>query len=64
LKTRDHLEYLGVYGRIILKWILTIYAGMAKDEDTNRAVANMVINLRGFFEYVWYVTPFNQDDMY
>jgi hypothetical protein len=37
---------------------------VAKDEDTNLAVANMVMNLRGFFEYVWYVTPFSQDDMY
>jgi hypothetical protein len=27
LKSRDHVEYLGVYGRIILDWIMTQSAG-------------------------------------
>jgi len=51
LKGRDHSEDLGVYGRIILKWIIECGEGMdwmrlAQDRDQWGAVVNTVMNLR------------------
>jgi hypothetical protein len=50
----DHLEDLGVDGRLILKWILKQWGGMggmdwihlAQDRDRWQAVVNVVTNLR------------------
>jgi hypothetical protein len=52
LRKGDHLEDLGVDGRIILKWILEKWHGgmdwidLAQDRDRWRAVVNAVMNLR------------------
>ena len=49
----DHLEYPGVDGRIILKWIFerldgggTDWIDLAQDRDRWRAVVNAVMNLQ------------------
>ena len=46
---RDHLEDLGVNGRMILKWIFNTWyrIDLAEDGDRWRAFVNAVINLRG-----------------
>jgi hypothetical protein len=52
LREGDHLEDLGVDGRIILKWILEKldvnmdWIDLAQDRDRWRAVVNAVMNLR------------------
>jgi hypothetical protein len=53
LRGRDHLEYSGVYGRIILRWVFKKWGcgGMdwielARDRDRWRALVNAVMNLR------------------
>jgi hypothetical protein len=52
LGKRDHLEDLGVYWRIILKWIFRKWGGgvgwihLAQDRDRCPALVNDVINLR------------------
>jgi hypothetical protein len=43
VKGRDHLEDLGVIGRIMLEWI---YVKRAQDRDQCRAVVKTVMNLR------------------
>jgi hypothetical protein len=50
---RDHLEDLGLYGRVILKCILKKWdwggmdwSAVAQDRDRWRAVVNAVMNLR------------------
>jgi hypothetical protein len=51
LKGRDHVEYLGVDGKIILEWILGKYGGRvwtgcrSQDRGQLRALVNMVMNL-------------------
>jgi hypothetical protein len=51
LKRRDHLEDIGVDGRIILEWVLEKYGvkivdwmHLAQDKDQWRALVNTVIN--------------------
>ena len=52
MRKADHLEDLGVDGRIILEWILEKWDGgmdwidLAQDRDGWRAVVNAVMNLR------------------
>jgi hypothetical protein len=47
LKGRNHLEDLGVDGRIILGWILGKWVWMVRtDRDQWRAPVNTVMNLR------------------
>jgi hypothetical protein len=52
MREGDHLEDLGVDGRIILKWILKKWDGgmdwidMAQDSDSWRAFVSAVMNLR------------------
>jgi hypothetical protein len=52
LRKRDHLQDLGIYGRIILKSILKKLSGgtdwidLAQDRDRWRALVNRVMNLR------------------
>jgi hypothetical protein len=52
LREGDHFGDPGVYGRIILKWILEKLDGgvdwieMAQDRDRWRALVNAVMNLR------------------
>jgi len=49
---RDHLDDLGVKGRVILKWILTTWDGnmdwseLAQDRERWRALVNTVMTLR------------------
>jgi hypothetical protein len=50
---RDYLEYLGIDGRIILKWILKKYdrrtvewVDLAEDRDKRRTRVNMILKLR------------------
>ena len=49
---RRHLEYLGVHGNIILKWIFKKLDGeidwidLASDRDTWSTLVNAVMNLR------------------
>jgi hypothetical protein len=49
---RNQLEYPGVDGRIILKWIFKKWDGgmdwidVAQDRDRWRAILNVVMNLR------------------
>jgi hypothetical protein len=51
LRKRDHLEDIGVGGRIILKWIFEKWDGgmdwidLAKDRDRWRALVNAVMSL-------------------
>jgi len=50
LKGRDHLEGLGIGGRIVFEWILIGWEGvewihLAQDMGQWQAVVNMVINL-------------------
>jgi hypothetical protein len=46
----SHLEYLGLYGRILLKWIFKeldggmYWSNLFEDSDTCRAVVNAVMN--------------------
>ena len=52
LVERDHLEVLGVDGRIVLQWIFKKCDGnvdcfdLTQDRDGWRALVNAVINLR------------------
>ena len=52
LKEKNHLEDLGVDGRIILRWIFRKWNGamdwidLAKNRDRWRALVNAVMNLR------------------
>ena len=53
LRERDHLEDLGIDGRIILRWIFRKWdvgwmdwIDVAQDSDKWRAVVNAVIDLR------------------
>jgi hypothetical protein len=49
---RDHLEYPGVDGSTILRWIFRKYDGdmdwihLAQDRDSWRALVKAIINLR------------------
>jgi hypothetical protein len=48
---RDHLEDLGVDGRIILRWIFMKWErrhriDLAQDRDRWRALVNAIMNLR------------------
>ena len=53
LRGGDHLEDLGVNGRIILEWILykwdggKDWIGLDQDGNRRRALANAVMNIRG-----------------
>jgi len=52
LMERDHSKYLGVDGRIKLKWIFKKWdggmdwIGLTQDRDRWRALVNAVMNLR------------------
>jgi hypothetical protein len=53
LRERDHLEDVGVDGRIILEWIVkgivwedVVWIGVAVDTDRWRAVVNAIMNFR------------------
>ena len=53
LGERDHLEDVGVDGRIILEWIVkgivwegVVWIGVAVDTDRWRALVNAVMNFR------------------
>jgi hypothetical protein len=46
LKKRDHLEYIGVNVKIILKWGCMDWIDMAQDRDRWRALVNAVMNRR------------------
>jgi hypothetical protein len=52
LRGRDHLEDLGVDGRILFKWVVKNWDGgmdwiyLAQDRDGWRALVNAVMNLR------------------
>ena len=52
LREREHLEYLRVDGRLILKWIIknwnggTDWINLDQDRDRWWALVNVVMNLR------------------
>jgi hypothetical protein len=53
LRERDHLEYPGIDGKIILRWIFRKldvggmdWIQLAQDRDRWRALVNAVMNLR------------------
>jgi hypothetical protein len=51
MRKRDHLEYLDVDGRIVLKWVLKKWNGrhgldLAQDRDRWRALVGAVMNIR------------------
>ena len=43
---RDHLEYLGIDGRIIVGWGGVDWVDLAQDRDRWRTLVNAVMNLR------------------
>jgi hypothetical protein len=50
VEKRDHLQDLGVDGKIILKWIFKMWDGawteLAQDRDRWRALMNAVMNVQ------------------
>jgi hypothetical protein len=49
LKERDHLGYLCIYGRIILRWIIgcgedVVWGKLARDTGQWRSLTNTIMN--------------------